>query len=584
MGNPISLAAMLISVAMMCVFLLYVALFPGERRVRFFAWVMVCRVLYACSVMLELGSESLDAKLWFRNMERTALVFHVPFMVLFVIDLYGKDKLLSGLKRAILFLVFIGWSAFIWTDSWHGQFRVSAQLQDGHLETVRSMYAGIFSLFCYVILVICLFFLIRYIRSAHSTIRRLGGWLLLFGSVPLMMEVLQSVWPGLSPWLLPLSVYTGFLGMSMLWIVFKYKLFSIVPLARNRVVDSMQEGMLIVNHKGKVIDCNAYTAGLFGDKASREFVGSDITPLLSSWSEWLELCERMEEGQIEVEIERKGTCYTYSVRVYPLLTERKRKQGTVSILFDMTESRRRLEQIAQMNRMKDRFVAAVSHDIRDPLAIQMSLISLMQEDASEWNDRKQVMLESLSEQMHRSFEMVDNLLDWFRSQQEGIRLHPCNVLLKEVIDNASAQLQWRGMAKQITIQVFVDESLVVYADREALALIVRNLLSNAIKFSYVGGHVFIEAREAEGDVQVTVRDNGIGLSALQLQQLFDDHIFHAGTGTEGEKGTGIGLLLCRQFVRLNGGRIWADSSLGQGSAFHFTLLKGDIDAGCDDRR
>lgn len=572
--STVSLITIIFSAMLMCILFMYAIVYRQERGVRYFVWVLGCRVVYAGGVILELSSVDLAAKLFFRNVEQTTLVFIVPLMVLFVLDLVGMDRWLRW--KWLLIGLFACWSLLIWTDPyWHVIYNTQ-ELINGHLVTTKTPYALAFNLLCYAMIAGCVFALVRYIQSARPEIRKSGMWLLLLGCIPLLVEMMKLVMPALSPWLLPISVYSGMCGIVMFWIIMRKRLFSSVPLARNIVVETMHEGMLIANTDGKVIDGNRFASELVLGNKNESILGRRIEEMLAPWPEWLSACLRMEECRIEISGQSGCEERSYIVNVYPFFSQRQRRLGTISIIIDITEKQQALEQIARLNQMKDQLLTAVSHDIRDPLSIQVNLVELLDTTKKTFHQPEIEIIHTLSEQVRHTYAMVDNLLEWFRGQKEGLILHPESLSVPEVVEEAGRLLALNMLDKQLILRVDVDDTIQVNADRAALILVVRNLLSNAVKFSNPGGVIVVSAKSSGGKAEISVQDNGIGMSEEQLRQLFDETRFDSTPGTSGERGTGLGLLVSRQFLRMSGGRLDVHSEPGRGSKFTIVLEDGDI--------
>ena len=173
--------------------------------------------------------------------------------------------------------------------------------------------------------------------------------------------------------------------------------------------------------------------------------------------------------------------------------------------------------------------------------------------------------------------MTNNLLEWFRSQSEDMVLRPQLLELTEVVEECFHMLHIQSEVKQIRVNYSIAPGTCAYVDREALGLIIRNLLSNAIKFTGVGGSIHVSAHLSGEKVTVSIRDNGIGMEEEYVRQLFGEMRLGSLPGTLGEKGTGLGLIVSRQFAQRSGGVLWADSKLGEGSVFHFTMRGGTGD-------
>ncbi|MCB0704997.1 MAG: tetratricopeptide repeat protein [Saprospiraceae bacterium] len=231
------------------------------------------------------------------------------------------------------------------------------------------------------------------------------------------------------------------------------------------------------------------------------------------------------------------------------------------------------QQLQELNQTKDRFFSIIAHDIRSPITAldsageQMSYY-LKKEDFSKM-DKITRLVDTTTKRLNA---LLDNLLSWALLQTGAIPYHP-TVLNAETAVRESAELfQPAAIAKEINLHVDVPENLQVYADEASLNAILRNLTSNAIKFTKPGGEVKIGVKELNEQIQFTVNDSGTGISAEKIDQLFSLNK-KSQKGTTGEKGTGLGLLLCKELAELNKGTIRVFSELGKGSQFVFSIPK-----------
>ncbi|NQX59646.1 ATP-binding protein [Paenibacillus qinlingensis] len=562
---------MIASVIMMCIIFFFVYGFRKERGINYLIGVIGCRIIYASGVICEGNSYSLMGKLFFRNIHQTALNLMVPFFVLFVLELVAYDKLLRARGKIVMFVLFATWSMLMWLDAdLHIIYR-KIELFNGHLLTTKTIYSITYAMICYSILAVCFYFLFQYIRNTRKDLRSPGMWVLFLISFTFIIEIVKLFKSEWSSWLLPLSVYCGFLGMLVLIIILRYKFFSLTPFARNIVLDTLQESILIANVSGKIIDNNKQASHWFAELGYATISGRNISELLSSWPDWATLCQSMQQGNIEIDAWLGGERRIYSVNVYPLHTLRRQGEGSISLIFDITEKQRNLEQIAQLNLLKDQLFTIVSHDIRGPLALQFQLVELLEDDRDSFGTEHREIVEMLGDQIRNTLGMTANLLEWFRSQREDMALRPQSLELSEVVEECYHVLHIRSGAKQIMVHNNITLGTRVYADREALGLIIRNLLSNAIKFTGLGGSIHIQDEISGNMVIISVRDNGMGMKEEQTRQLFSYKQIHSIPGTMGEKGAGLGLLVSRQFVQRSGGNMWVESQLGQGSTVYFTM-------------
>ncbi|TVX99123.1 sensor histidine kinase [Cohnella terricola] len=574
MNSTVELVFMIASLIMMGIILFSVYGFRRERGVRYLIGVIVCRIIYSSGVIMERNSDLLNDKLFFRNIQSTALNLMVPFFLLFVYQLIGRDKLVKARWKIMLIAVFALWSLLSWLDPVLHMIYRKMEIYNGHLMTTRTLYSVAFSITCYSILVGCLFFLFQYIRNIRNDFRKPGMWVLLLATLPIVLEVVKLASPASSSWLHPFSVYCGFTGTVMLAITLQIKFFNTVPIARNIVLDTLQESIVIANASGKIIDSNRRASEWFSEIGHGAINGRNVAEVLAAWPEWHQLCKSMQQGRVEIDTRLDGERKIYNVNVYPLHILRRQGQGSISLIVDITEKQRHLEQIAQLGQLKDQLIAIVSHDIRSPLAAQFQLVERLEEDRESFDADHREIIETLGGQIRQTLGMTTNLLEWFRSQREDMALRPQLLELAEVVEECFDRLLITSEAKQISMNNRIDRGTRIYADREVLGLILRNLLSNAIKFTGLGGTVDVFAQLSGEMVTVSVRDNGVGMEEERIRRLFGETQLRSLSGTMGEKGAGLGLLVSRQFVERSGGRIGADSKVGHGSTFYFTMRGG----------
>ncbi|QHL86239.1 tetratricopeptide repeat protein [Nibribacter ruber] len=233
------------------------------------------------------------------------------------------------------------------------------------------------------------------------------------------------------------------------------------------------------------------------------------------------------------------------------------------------------EELENLNQVKDRLFSIVAHDLRGPLISLQSLLQIM----TMGNLPPDVMarfMQDVNAQQQNTLGLLDNLLLWAKLQMKGLQLEPQPLQLQALVDQTILLLLPQAQKKAILLENQIKTDQWVYTDAETLKLVFRNLMSNAIKFCVEGDLVVITASvTAAGICQVTVKDTGKGISPENQQKLFGPNHYKE-LGTANEKGNGLGLMLCKEFVEKNGGTIWVDSQVGDGSQFHFTILACDI--------
>ncbi|MHB8842818.1 MAG: PAS domain-containing sensor histidine kinase, partial [Candidatus Aquicultor sp.] len=252
----------------------------------------------------------------------------------------------------------------------------------------------------------------------------------------------------------------------------------------------------------------------------------------------------------------------------------------LGIVTDLTERKcselvitKQNKQLKELNATKDKFFSIIAHDLRSPLQGFLGMTQLMSEEVGEFSPAE---LSKFAGEMNTSaqnlFKLLQNLLDWARLQNGTIDFTPGECSLKEIVDQNIETIAQRGAQKGITILNEIAEEQTIYADEKMINTVFRNLLSNAVKFTRKDDRITINSQPTTGAmVMITVKDTGVGISGENLSKLFKLDEKVRTKGTEGEPSTGLGLLLCKEFVEKNGGEIWAESEEEKGSTFYFTL-------------
>lgn len=233
------------------------------------------------------------------------------------------------------------------------------------------------------------------------------------------------------------------------------------------------------------------------------------------------------------------------------------------------EIRSKNERLEEVNGVKDKLFSVISHDLKGPLNSLRGTLSLLQFNVLSPADLQKV-TETISSQLQDTSNLLDHLLQWGRTQIQGINFNPQLIKMNEVIESAVAVLRHEFSVKGVEMTVTLSQECEVVADEVMLSTVVRNLLSNALKFTPEQGEVRIETRVYDSMIIVMISDSGVGIPPVYRDGLFT----LAGVttlGTREEKGTGIGLVLCREFVERNGGAIWVESEEGTGSKFSFSV-------------
>lgn len=255
--------------------------------------------------------------------------------------------------------------------------------------------------------------------------------------------------------------------------------------------------------------------------------------------------------------------------------------GFIGTCIDITQQKEDEEIIKKINdelenanQNKDKFFSIISHDLRSPLSGIMSLLDIIVSDYDSLGDeeKKEILFEA-AKTSKSTYTLMENLLDWSRIQTGKISYEPQNISLTQILNGLKNLYYQKLKEKGISLNYDFEPEIFAFADNNMTETIFRNLISNAIKFSKEFGLILVSFEISDDFVLTKVKDTGIGMDDKQISKLFKLDQTHSTVGTSGERGTGLGLMLCKELVEKQGGKIWIDSVINSGTTFYFKLPK-----------
>jgi len=286
---------------------------------------------------------------------------------------------------------------------------------------------------------------------------------------------------------------------------------------------------------------------------------------------------RILSSQIAISIENS--------RIFEDLEEKikERTQDLEAINNELSEKNSQITQqkheLERINASKDKMFSIIAHDLKSPFS---SILSLTQMFASNMMDLDKDEMVNLSSEIYKTatkvHALLENLLNWAMAQTGKMRLNPERFMLSEITSEVVNLLSNNAATKSIQLLCDFDQSIVLYADRHMVYTILRNLVGNAIKFSFSKSSVRIKAVQENGETTLSVHDTGMGIDPDRLKNLFQLTDLPSNAGTNNETGTGLGLLLCKDFVDMHKGKIWVESLPGKGSTFYFSVSNKEMPA------
>lgn len=240
--------------------------------------------------------------------------------------------------------------------------------------------------------------------------------------------------------------------------------------------------------------------------------------------------------------------------------------------IDVTSQKDTEEKLKELINTRNKLFSVISHDLRGPIGNILPVLDLICEEGESINKETQnALICGLKESAGNAYKLLENLLIWSRSQTGVIKLEMEHIDIGKLISENIRLAESQAAAKGISVTADIENNIFAYADMNSADLVIRNLISNSVKFTKPGGEIFVEASKSNNTITISVKDSGIGMSHEVLAGLFTINPLQHASGTANEPGSGLGLVLCREFVEKNGGTIKVESEEGKGSTFTFTL-------------
>lgn len=343
------------------------------------------------------------------------------------------------------------------------------------------------------------------------------------------------------------------------------------------VITSLPDGM--------IIDINDSISRI-GDYTKHEFIGK-TTVELNLWENSENRSSYMEKLQLYGNVLNFETTFKkksgdiFTGLISGEIIQLKNEKYVLSVIHDITE-RKQMEdrhkeseaRLRELNAAKDKFFSIIAHDLKGPFNSILGLSNLLVEQIQEKNvEGIEEYAGIIQNSSQRAIDLLMNLMEWSRSQTGRMEFSPEYIEMVTLINEVIELLGDSSLQKSITIQRELPRNMLAFIDKAMISAILRNLISNAIKFTHPGGRIVISAEIKNAELIISIRDNGVGIKKENIEKLFRIDENHSTLGTQNEKGTGLGLILCKEFIGKHGGKIWVESEVGKGSTFYFSIPK-----------
>jgi PAS domain S-box-containing protein len=353
---------------------------------------------------------------------------------------------------------------------------------------------------------------------------------------------------------------------------------------RLRALSEATYEAIFISDKGICIETNEAASRLFGYKYE-ELIGIFGTAVIAPESKEFvkqNMLSGYEKPYDAIALRKDGT--KFPAEFLGRMFKYKDRKVRITAVRDITE-RKKAEQelkekeakLEKSNKTKDKFFSIIAHDLKAPFNTLLGFSNLLYENFDDYSKEEQKeFLNIIRNGINSSYKLLENLLVWSRSQRGAIKFKPEKINLHLLTNEIQKLLNQSILKKSILFENKIAGKFYVYADKDMLSTIIRNLLSNAIKFTPKGGNITLVSRlkktiKSQEYVEISVKDSGVGISEQMQSKLFDIGEAISTRGTENEKGTGLGLILCKEFVEKHNGEIWVESKVGKGTTFYFSI-------------
>ena len=553
----------------------WIGLHKNKSLFNWYSLLLLAAAIWAVAYGFELASQSLEQMLFWIKIEYFGICALPTLWLVFCFNFIGREYWVNPYTLGVFILYSVSTYIAVFTNNSHHLFYASTQLNTiaapfPLLEIEPGPWYRLHTLIFYAMVIwgyIALFF---YLGSSKSIFRKQNVIIIISTLIPLLVNV-AYVFLEIRPYghidLTPFAfLLTAFIiAMGLL----RIGLFDLMPIARAKVINQMGDGFVLIDDQGRISDFNESFLKL-SLKREEDLLGNSLDEIfgenISSQKSRAANVIKYKDHHYElsrVDVNQGSKVIGQSI-LFKNVTER--------VIGDRKLKEQRVE-LQKLNNLKDRLFSIIAHDLRGPLHNLQEVLSLVNANLLS-DEEKESLMQDLSRSVDQSVGLMENLLSWASSQQKGetIKKESFNLsdLLHEVLTSIKALLE----KKSLKIVLDLDQKLIARADREMIKIVLRNLISNAIKFSNEATTISISAKSGEKGLEIAISDQGIGMSAEELKKLFSLDL-RSRRGTSNEEGSGLGLMLCKDFIEKNKGKLSVKSKEGRGSTFSFILPKAE---------
>lgn len=557
----------------------------GGNAVRWFSLMMFSSAIWSISYGFELASNTLSQIRAIINVEYIGIVSIPLNWFLFCLNFSGKECWYQKPLNAIAILIFpIGTLLLVWTNQYHHLHYVTYTLSTGTPFPMIDITPGIgyriFTIYFYLLLASGCYLLWAKFRSSDPVFRKQNISVIIAAIIPWIANILYL--SGIRPMgHLDLTPFAFIITSLIILIgIYRFELFDTIPLAREKILELMQDGFIVLDKDHHIIDYNEASKRYIKLKERRKTIGSSLEEHLQDQPALLQMIKTHTTGKMELEIPNEEDVYYLEAEIISLNDNKIHNDFIIIRLQDLTNykkeailSREQASELERLNQLKDRIFSIIAHDLRGPM-VNLSEVLKMIANNQISDEEFKMLSPTLSKDIIYTTDLLENILHWSRSQLKGYGINKEVFNLRNLILNEINYHLPAADLKKIKIIHDVFPGEMAYADMLMIQIVIRNIINNAIKFCHDGCEIHITAAyQKENYMLVCIQDNGVGMSKDTLDKLFKEENIST-RGTSNEKGTGLGLLVCKDFMKRNDGEIYVSSKKGEGTKICITIPVG----------
>lgn len=541
--------------------------------------------VWAFFYAFQIASLDLPGILFWIKLKYLGISFAPSTWLLFCIKYSGRHAWLTKKFMIFIFTFPLLTYLFVLTNEYHfiyySSIKVVMEAPFTFAEVEKGPWYFIHTLFFYACLLLGNYILISSYKDSEFAFRKHIKFLVISTLLPWLLNIAYML--GFKPYgHLDLTPFAFILSSGIIAIgLVKYNLFDLIPIAKDKLISAMTDGVLVIDGNNKILHINPAMKNIIDPKI-KNHIGLPVTQIFRRQESLMEMIRKKLAGRIEISTTINHG--QYSVEAVPLYEQQSKYIGLLLLFKDITEAkqnqdllRMQSDELKNHNELKDKLFSIISHDLKGPILGVKEIVDMAKKGMMSEEDIMEILPE-LSKSVDGVTMLMENLLAWSRSQLKGEFVQKDNFDIVKLIQQQKNLMGQIAASKDISLEVQENQAVMVSADINMIELVLRNLLNNSIKFCRKGDKVWLGVKNGKDEVRIYVRDTGIGISPSNLERLRCGDAFST-FGSNNESGTGLGLLLVRDYVAKNGGSLIIESEENLGSEFSFILPKAIVNLG-----